>query len=197
MTDVEKKITLFFNVCEKADRSLKTVDMYEQHKHLIEVRKTSKNLFINLENLVNPMGVKDLKKDIMDKTLLLKLYYVILRSLFLYSKKGIPFYEGVRSAGSSDLAKVLLGKLNYYQKFGHSSWIKNDDIYYKGIMQGISDIPVHPTLLQNLVRCLTKTLTCPELSNQNIPDYLQKFEMYILYYLETGPAEDHIYLDFI
>ena len=68
-------------------------------------------------------------------------------------------------------------------------------IYAHGLIYGIRGM--HPTLLQNLIRCLTQTLTYPQVKEQNVEDYMDRFEKYIFYYLMKCKPEERIYLDFV
>ena len=56
---------------------------------------------------------------------------------------------------------------------------------------------VHPTLLQNMVRCISATFVYPEIKDQKVYEYMGRFESNALYYLMQCPPEERIYLDFV
>ena len=196
MKDLNKEINVLFDLCEKTNLALRSVDGYAQHKLMAQVKKQSSDVFILLENKVNPMGVKDLSKDIQDRKTLLKLCFVILKSLYMFSKSGVSKFEDARCEGSTLLAYKMLKDMGFETKFGQSqTWINNDIIYDNVFLEVVSHL--HPTNMQSLVRCLAATLVYPEVKNQKIPDYMIRFEGYILYFLMQSPPDERIYLDFI
>ena len=196
MRDLMTEINALFDLCEKANLTLKSVDAYSQHKITTQIQKQSQMVFVLLENAVNPMGKKDLLKEIPDRNTLIKLYYVILKSLYYFSRSGVSYFEGPRSQGSAMLAHKLIKELDFEHKFGSEGlWINNRTIFTKGIMFGMQR--VHPTLLQNMVRCISATLVYPEIKDQKVYEYMGRFESHALYYLMQCPPEERIYLDFV
>ena len=198
MSNLSKQIKSLFDMCEKANIALKFVDRYNQSLLLHQIEEQSNTVFLMLENLVNPMNFKDFlkNKDIEDRKMILKLYFVIMKSLCICKRMGITKFEGERSRGSAMLAYKLLFEHGFENKFGQSqTWINNNIIYTNGIVKSIGK--VHPTLVQKIVRCLTMTLRYPEIQEQPVPDYMKNFEQYIFYYLVNGPHEERIYLDYI
>lgn len=196
MRDLMTEINTLFELCEKANMALKSVDAYGQHKIMTQVQKQSQMVFVLLENTVNPMGKKDLIKEIPDRATLLKLYYIILKSLHYFSRSGVTYFEGARSQGSAMLAHKLIKEMDFEHKFGSEAlWINNKVIFTKGIMVGMQR--VHPTLLQNMVRCLSATLVYPEIQEQKVYDYMIRFESYVLYYLMQCSPDERIYLEFV
>lgn len=193
---IYSEIKKLFDLCEKGNVTLKSVDRYSSHKALSLIQKQSIVVFTLLENKVNSFSTKDFIKEIPDRKMLLRLYFIILKSLCLFYKKRVTMFEGERSQGSASLAHKLILELDFEHKFGQSqTWINNDTIYLEGFMVGLQK--THPTLLQNIVRSLTKTLAYPEIREQKIPEYMQKFENYIFYYLKDCNSDERIYLDFI
>ena len=196
MRDLMTEINTLFELCENANTALRSVDGRTQHTLMTKIQKQSQMVFVYLENAVNPMGKKDLLKEISDRKILLRVYYIILKSLYYFSKSGVTYFEGPRSQGSAMLAYKLIQDMDFEHKFGQAqTWINNDIIFKNGIMTGMQK--VHPTLLQNMTRCLAMTLTYPEIQEQKVPDYMVRFESYILYYLMQCPLEERIYLDFV
>lgn len=196
MRNLMTEINTLFELCEKANVALKSVDGRTQFNLMTKIQKQSQMVFVLLENAVNPMGKRDLLKEIPDRNTLIRLYYIILKSLHYFSKSGVTKFEGARSQGSAMLAYRLIKELDFEHKFGQNqTWINNDIIFKKGIMAGVQNI--HPTLLQNMVRCLAATLVYPEIKEQKVPDYMVRFENYILYYLMQCSPNERIYLDFV
>lgn len=196
MTLVEKEIGTLFKMCSQANTSLSTVAMNEHYFILKQIEKQSKKVFALLENHVNPMHIKDYRTVITDKVMLLKMLYVILRGINLYSEWGNPYFaEDPRSMGSADLASKIFSEVKLDSLSDNApGWMKNDTIY-KSLMRGIACC--HKTLLQNMVRCMVNTLIVEEFVNQKTNEYLVRFESYIMYYLGQAPANQKVYLDYI
>lgn len=197
MTVLEKEIGTLFKMCSQANTSLSTVAMNEHYFILKQIEKQSKKVFALLENHVNSMHIKDYKSVITDKVMLLKMLYVILRGINLFSERGNHFIdEDPRSMGSAELARRIFGDVKLDSLSDNApSWMKNDTIYIESLMMGIGSC--HKTLLQSIVRCMVNTLTLPEFMNQKTNDYLVRFESYIMFYLIQAPANQKVYLDFI
>lgn len=196
MRDLMTEVNTLFELCEEANAVLKVIDARAQYNLMTKIQKQSQMVFVLLENAVNPMGKKDLLKEIPDRNTLIKLYYVILKSLHYFSKSGVSYFEGPRSQGSAMLAHKLIKELDFEHKFGAETlWINNKIIFTKGIMVGMQR--VHPTLLQNMVRCISATFVYPEIKDQKVYEYMGRFESNALYYLMQCPPEERIYLDFV
>ena len=194
--DLRVEINALFDLCEEANKSLRSVDAYTQHKYMQRIVKHSTYLFQDLENRVNNMGKKDLIKDIQDRETLLKLYFVLLKSLYMFSRMGVTRFEDMRCQGSTMLAYKIMKDLEFERKFGSENlWINNDIIYTQGLMYGLNKF--HPTNMQSLIRCITATLVYPDVKNQKVYDYMERFERYIIYYLMQCKPEERIYLDFV
>ena len=196
MRNLETEINTLFELCEQANLAFKSIDAKTQQEIMYKVQKQSNAVFQLLEMIVNPMGKKDFLKELPNRNTILRLYFLILKSLYLFSINGASKFEDERCIGSTTLAYKLIRDLDFEHKFGYGhTWINNDLIYVHGIMYGMRG--VHPTLLQNIVRCLTQTLRYPEIKEQKVPDYMDRFEKYIMYYLVKCKPEERIYLDFI
>jgi len=114
----------------------------------------------------------------------------------MFSKSGVSKFEDARCEGSTLLAYKMLKDMGFETKFGQSqTWINNDIIYTNGIMHGMRQ--VHPTLMQNMVRCIVMTLTYPEIQEQKVSDYMVRFESYLFYFLMQCNPKERIYLEFV
>ena len=194
--DLKTDINALFNLCDEANRSFRSVDAYTQHKYMQKIVKQSTYVFQDLENRVNNMGKKDLIRDIQDRETLLKLYFVLLKSLYMFSKMGVTRFEDMRCQGATMLAYKMIQDLDYGHKFGSENlWLNNDYLYINGLMQALKSF--HPKNMQTLIRCITATLVYPDVKNQKVYDYMEKFEKYIIYYLMQCKPEERIYLDFV
>ncbi len=196
MKDLGTELNKLFELCEQANVAFKQIDGRTQQMIMRKVQEQSKNTFQLLEIVVNPMGKKDVLKELSDRKTILRLYFILMKSLYLLSSNGIARFEDERCIGSTTLAYKLIRDLDFEHKFGYkNTWINNDIIYIHGLIAGIR--AMHPTLLQNLIRCLTQTLIYPEVREQKVEDYMDRFEKYIFYYLMKCKPEERIYLDFV
>ena len=196
MKDLSTEVNKLFELCEQANVAFKQIDGRTQQMIMRKVQEQSVSTFQLLEMIVNPMGKKDIVKELSDRKTILRLYYILLKSLYLLSMNGVQKFQDERCIGSTTLAYKLICELDFDNKFGYkNTWINNDMIYAHGLIYGIRSM--HPTLLQNLIRCLTQTLTYPEVREQNVEDYMDRFEKYIFYYLMKCKPEERIYLDFV
>ena len=82
------EIKKLFDMCEKANLTLRSVDRYETHKSLAAIQKQSITVFTLLENKVNSFSTKDFIKEIPDRKVLLRLYFIIMKSLCWFYKSG-------------------------------------------------------------------------------------------------------------
>ena len=64
MRDLMTEINTLFELCENANTALRSVDGRTQHTLMTKIQKQSQMVFVLLENAVNPMGKKDLLKEI-------------------------------------------------------------------------------------------------------------------------------------
>lgn len=196
MKDLMKEINALFDLCEDANLILKSIDAYTQHKLIEKIQMQSAEVFRDLENVVNPMGKKDMIKEITDRKTILRLYYILLRSLYTYSINGYAKFESDRSYGSTMLAYRVIKEQDFLNKFGQSqTWINNETIYDKVFLPTVRHI--NPTNMQSLIRCFSATLLYPEVREQKVTDYMAKFESCIFYYLTQSPSEERIYLDYL
>ena len=109
---------------------------------------------------------------------------------------GVTRFEDMRCQGATMLAYKMIQDLDYGHKFGSENlWLNNDYLYINGLMQALKSF--HPTNMQTLIRCITATLVYPDVKNQKVYDYMEKFEKYIIYYLMQCKPEERIYLDFV
>lgn len=196
MKDLGTELNKLFELCEQANTAFKQIDGRTQQMIMFKVQKQATETFQLLEMIVNPMGKKDIVKELPDRKAILRLYFIIMKSLYILSMNGVQKFQDERCIGSTTLAYKLIGELGFENKFGdRGTWINNDMIYIHGLIMGIRNM--HPTLLQNLIRCLTQTLTYPEVKEQKVYDYMDRFEKYIFYYLIKCKPEERIYLDFV
>lgn len=196
LKDLRTEVNSLVRLCEEANKSLYYIDAFTQHKYFEQIKKLSLNLFKDLDTRVSIIGKKDLIKDIQDRETLLRLYFILLKSLYMFSKMGVFKFEDLRCQGSTMLAYKIIQDLDFNNKFGQSkTWINNDTIYIEGILYGVKEI--HPTNMQTLLRCITATLLYPDVKSQNVPEYMERFERYIIYYLMQCKPEERIYLDFV
>jgi hypothetical protein len=196
MKDLMTEINTLFGLCEEVNLVLKSVDAYGQRKAINKVNNVSMEVFKDLGIVINPMGKKDLIKEISDRKTILRLYYILLRSLYYFSRSGYGKFEDARCQGATMLAYKLIHELDFENKFGQSqTWINNEVIYRYVFMETVRHM--HPTDMQKLIRCLTATLLYPEVKEQKVPDYMERFEGYILYYLMNCSQDERIYLDYI
>ena len=196
MKNLGTELNKLFDLCEQANTAFKQIDGRTQQIIMRKVQEQSRDTFQLLEMIVNPMGKKDLLKELPDRKTILRLYFILMKSLYMLSMNGVQKFQDERCIGSTTLAYKLIGELGFDSKFGdRNTWINNDMIYIHGLILGIRDM--HPTLVQNLIRCLTQTLTYPEVREQKIYDYMDRFEKYVFYYLMKCKPEERIYLDFV
>lgn len=196
MKNLGTELNKLFELCEQANTAFKQIDGRTQQIIMRKVQEQSRDTFQLLEMIVNPMGKKDLLKELPDRKTILRLYFILMKSLYMLSMNGVQKFQDERCIGSTTLAYKLVGELGFESKFGdRNTWINNDMIYVHGLIMGIRDM--HPTLLQNLIRCLTQTLTYPEIRDQKVYDYMDRFEKYVFYYLMKCKPEERIYLDFV
>ena len=196
MKNLGTELNKLFELCEQANTAFKQIDGRTQQIIMRKVQEQSRDTFQLLEMIVNPMGKKDLLKELPDRKTILRLYFILMKSLYMLSMNGVQKFQDERCIGSTTLAYKLVGELGFESKFGdRNTWINNDMIYVHGLIMDIRDM--HPTLLQNLIRCLTQTLTYPEIRDQKVYDYMDRFEKYVFYYLMKCKPEERIYLDFV
>lgn len=196
MKNLGTELNKLFELCEQANTAFKQIDGRTQQIIMRKVQEQSRDTFQLLEMIVNPMGKKDLLKELPDRKTILRLYFILMKSLYMLSMNGVQKFQDERCIGSTTLAYKLIGELGLGSKFGdRNTWINNDMIFIHGLILGIRDM--HPTLMQNLIRCLTQTLTYPEIRDQKVYDYMDRFEKYVFYYLMKCKPEERIYLDFV
>lgn len=194
MTILENEIKVLFDLCENLNKTMKTVDLKTEHMLTKRIESQSKKVFQLMENDVNPMGVK-IMRNVTNRNTLLKMAYVLLKCVILLSSKGLTKFEGPRSRGTYELSKKLFVDMGFLKNNLNNpyNWILNDEIYEKGLLNSMGMI--HPTLLQNMIRCITNSLVLPEIQEKSVYNYLSGFEKYLLYYLNSNT--ERIYLDFI
>lgn len=196
-SDLEKQIVEFFALCEKANDALQSIDARAERDTLIKVQKKSAELFMALENYVNPMGIKDFRRVSENEKILVRLHYVVMKCLYYFQKYG-GYYNDMRCEGSYELSKKLMGAAKWENNFGAKRlWYNNELLFRKGILPGIQKIGLHPTLMQNIVRYLSNTILYPEYQGQQTYSYMKEYVQAVLYYLYDAPSSEIVYLDFI
>lgn len=197
MTNLEKEIGVLFKLCGKTYTAMNRIGADEIYRDLMELKEVSKNVFMLMENHVNTMAIRDYKMVITDRVILSKMLYIILRSIYVVSKKNNHFFDwDARCKGSAELAQRIFSDNKIDEKLDNMPlWMKNDMIYEQAII--VELCKVHKTLLQNMVRCLTNSLTLDEYKQQRTNEYLSKFESCVLYYLTQAPDGKRVYLDYI
>lgn len=198
ISEIEKQIREFFVLCKKTNVLLQSIDIKVENEAIRQVQKKSAELFMSLENYVNPMNIKDFKKVSYDEKLLVTLHYMILKCLYLYYLNDGRYSEDMRSAGSSELSVKIMKIEKFDSKFGDKKkWYNNDKLFLKGIIRGLNSVGVHPTLMQNIVRYLSNTILLPEYRNQDIFNYMMDYLKAVSFYLVDGPSQALVYLDYI
>lgn len=205
MTVIETNISKLFELCEEFNFATKSVDMSKQYYLSVETAKTSHKVFRELETKINLMGTKDLLQDIKSRDMILKVLFLIFKSLYICQEYGIMLYQDARCLNSTILAVKMMKEKNYYNKFSQAHTFYRNDTVFTGISMngGISNglmggiCKLHPTNMQSLVRCLITTLEHPEIHSMPVPLYMERFEQDIFYYLKYAKGNDKVYLDFI
>ena len=194
MTDLEREIKTLFDLCENLNKTMKTIDLKTEHMLIRRIESQSKKVFQLMENDVNPMGVKTMK-NINNRNTLVRMAYILLKCVILLSSKGLTKFEGPRSRGTYELSKKLFIDMGFLKNNLNNpyNWILNDEVFEKSLLNSMGMI--HPTLLQNMIRCIASSLMLPEVQEKPIYNYLSGFEKYLLYYLNSNT--ERIYLDFI
>lgn len=205
MTKIETNISELFDICEEFNFSTKSVDMSKQYYMSVETTKKAYKLFSELETKISLLGTKDLVQDIKSRDMVIKLLFIIFKSLYICQEYGIMLYQDARCLNSTILAVKMMKEKNYYNKFSQSHTFYRNDIVFTGVrtnggfstglMGGICKL--HPTNMQSLVRCLVATLEHSEIHSMPVPLYMERFEQDVFYYLKYAKGNDKVYLDFI
>lgn len=195
MTDFEKKLESFYELCTTTHKSFSAVDMGNQMRLARELQKETIKIYKDLEIIVNVMTIKDMSREISDRKNVDKLLYIILKSLSMLSQKGNYSFEiDGRSEDSAKLAKIVMQTYHFDKNFGQMhSWYRNELLFDKIFSDGLLRAGVHKTLLQNMVRALIMTLERKDYKCQPIPKYMLNFENCVLTVLRTN----HINLSFV
>lgn len=199
MTNLEREIGILFKLCSQANVALDSVAVNESQWYLHQVQKTSRNVFMLMENHVNSFSIKDFKSCITDRVMILKMLYIILYSVYYCNSNNMHMFDwDERCKGTSELAMSVFGDSGFATKIDKSpTWMRRKEIYVNALVDNVAR--VHKTLLQNMVRCLTYSLTLEEYVNKRTPEYLTQFESCVLYYLSDKAEQNgkRVYLDYI
>lgn len=196
MTNFEKKIEVLFDLCGKVDKITGSVNVAEQRLGYKDICLQFKGVLNELESSVNIFGVHDLKNLFSDKRIMIKLFYVILKTVCIMDSKYGYFSEDMRSIGASQLAQKMMVDMQFYHGLRYAdAWFHNDEIFVKGVVMGMKG--VHKTSLQSIVRCIVNTFKFNEFKCQKISPDMQRFENCLHYFLEEAPQNERVFLDFI